>query len=344
MATTSIEWTRGDDGTPGQTWNPTVGCTKVSPGCKHCYAETMHARLTAMGQKKYAKPFRVVHPWADDLDAPLHWRKPRRVFVNSMSDLFHEDVPDEYIAAVFGVMAAAPQHTFQVLTKRAERMARWVRWLEGTAQAEASADAGHQWWRVWECLRAAKEILGDELRGAGTQSWPLPNVWIGVSVENQQYADGRIPHLLSVPAAVRFLSCEPLLAPVDLTKLRDDEVGARWNALEMGIGWVIVGGESGNGARPCALEWIGRIAEQCRGAGVPAFVKQLGACVVSEERTAPVETMAALCGATVKDYDGYRSPSGEVWAWRAGLRDKKGGDPSEWPDDLRVRQYPGVRP
>jgi protein gp37 len=326
MATSNIEWTNS-------TWNPTTGCTKISTGCKHCYAETMHARLTAMGQKKYAKPFRVVQPWADALAVPLHWREPRRVFVNSMSDLFHEDVPDEYIAAVFGVMAMAPQHTFQVLTKRAERMARWFEAIGSERAADAVValamigKLGEQW------KQGPLPVL---------PGWPLPNVWIGVSVENQEQADARIPHLLKAPAAVRFLSCEPLLAPVDLTKLRDDEVGARWNVLEMGIDWVIVGGESGANARPCALEWIERIVAECKEVDVPVFVKQLGACVVSEERTATVETMAALCGATVKDYDGYRAPSGEVWAWRAGLTDKKGGDPSEWPDDLRVREFPAV--
>jgi protein gp37 len=131
-----------------------------------------------------------------------------------------------------------------------------------------------------------------------------------------------------VPAAVRFLSCEPLLAPVDLTKLRDDEVGARWNVLEMGIGWVIVGGESGANARaPVRSNGSNASPSECKEVDVPVFVKQLGACVVSEERTATVETMAALCGATVKDYDGYRAPSGEVWAWRAGLRRQEGRRP-----------------
>ena len=186
---TKIEWTDA-------TWNPVTGCTMVSPGCDHCYAETIAHRFA--GTAAYPDGFAVtLRP--ERLDQPLRWRRPRRVFVNSMSDLFHKDVPDEYIACIWAVMALAPQHTFQVLTKRHGRM-RSLLDDDGFIQ------------RVWNemdgFLPRAKHP--DESR------WPLPNVWLGVSVEDQQRADLRIPALLDTPAAVRFLSCEPLLRPVDL--------------------------------------------------------------------------------------------------------------------------------
>jgi protein gp37 len=209
-----IEWTDA-------TWNPTVGCTKVSPGCKHCYAEVMHRRLTAMGLVKYAEPFRTVRPWEAHLEQPLRWREPRLVFVNSMSDLFHEDVPLDYLKCVFDVMVRASQHTFQVLTKRSER-----------------------------------------LRGVAAHlPWPR-NVWMGVSVESADYVD-RVLDLAHVPAAVRFLSVEPLLGPIPALPLG-------------GIHWVIAGGESGRRARPMAEEWARDIRDQCVRAKVPFFLKQLG--------------------------------------------------------------------
>ena len=212
-ANSQIEWT-------GSTWNPVTGCTKISPGCKHCYAERMARRLQAMGQPNYANGFRVtLHEQA--LDTPLRWKRPQMVFVNSMSDLFHERVPIEFIERVFDVMRRARQHTFQVLTKRSQRL------ME----------------------------LGPRLH------WPT-NVWMGVSVENRDYIS-RIDHLREAGAAVRFLSLEPLLGP-----LRDLN-------LE-GIGWVIVGGESGPGARPMQPEWVLDIREQCLETGVPFFFKQWG--------------------------------------------------------------------
>ena len=209
----SIEWTE-------MTWNPVTGCTKVSQGCKRCYAERMAKRLHAMGCERYRNGFAVtLHP--DLLDVPRKWRQPRTVFVNSMSDLFHEDIPDAYIERVFETMRACPRHTFQVLTKRAERLA----------------------------------DLGQRLR------WPA-NVWMGVSVEDSRVAD-RIGHLRSVCAALRFLSLEPLIGPLDRLDLR-------------GIDWVIVGGESGPGARPMKPEWVISILRQCRAAGVAFFFKQWG--------------------------------------------------------------------
>lgn len=210
---TSIEWTNA-------TWNPVTGCTKISPGCKHCYAERMARRLQAMGQARYRNGFRVtLQP--DVVELPLRWRKPRMIFVNSMSDLFHKDVPEEFIARCFAVMARASQHTFQILTKRPERAAAMARGLP----------------------------------------WPA-NVWMGTSVENADYA-GRIGHLESIPAAVRFLSLEPLLGPIPALPLA-------------GIHWVIVGGESGPGARRMEAAWVRDIRDQCAQCGVPFFFKQWG--------------------------------------------------------------------
>ncbi|MBI4312500.1 MAG: phage Gp37/Gp68 family protein [Chloroflexi bacterium] len=211
----SIEWTQA-------TWNPVTGCSKVSPGCKHCYAERLARRLKAMGNPRYSRGFQVtLHH--DLVDLPLKWRDPRQIFVNSMADLFHEKVPLDFIESVFVTMQLAHWHTFQILTKRAERLA--------------------------------------EL--APSLPWPT-NVWMGVSVERQDYTR-RIDHLRNVPAAVRFLSCEPLLGPLQLDLT--------------GINWVIVGGESGPGARPMNLEWASGIREQCQAAGVPYFLKQLGGVI-----------------------------------------------------------------
>lgn len=179
----NIEWTDA-------TWNPVTGCTKVSPGCDHCYAETLAERFRDTPGHYYENGFDVqLRP--EKLDQPLRWTRPRRIFVNSMSDLFHDQVPDEYIAKVFAVMARAEQHTFQLLTKRHGRM-------RSLLSDDAFPDA------------VVREL------GGGLGGWPLPNVWLGVSVENQQWADTRIPALLETPAAVRFLSMEPLLGPVDL--------------------------------------------------------------------------------------------------------------------------------
>ena len=209
----SIEWTES-------TWNPLTGCTKISPGCKHCYAERMARRLQAMGQPNYANGFELtLHEHA--LEAPLSWKKPQVVFVNSMSDLFHRDVPTEFIQQVFSVMRHASWHTFQVLTKRSERL------LELSPQIE----------------------------------WP-ENVWMGVSVETQDYAF-RIDHLRQTGARTRFLSLEPLLGPLPRLDLR-------------GINWVIVGGESGPGARPLHEEWVLEVRDQCQNARVPFFFKQWG--------------------------------------------------------------------
>jgi protein gp37 len=239
-----IEWT-------GATWNPVTGCTKVSPGCDHCYAE----RVTERFQGKGAFATVTLHP--ERLDLPLRWRKPRKVFVNSMSDLFHDDVPDEFIARVFAVMALAEQHTFQVLTKRHGRM----RSLLGSNGFQLAV------------MKAAVEISDSPCADiyADDDRWPLPNVWLGVSVESQQWADIRIPALLATPAAVRFLSCEPLLGPVYLLTRYDDYL-----IHGRPVDWVIAGGESGPGARPMQVEWVRILRDQCVRAGIPFHFKQWG--------------------------------------------------------------------
>ena len=234
-----IEWTDA-------TWNPVRGCTKISPGCKHCYAETFAERWRGVPGHPYEQGFdlRLV---PEKLEEPLRWRRPRRIFVNSMSDLFHERIPFNYIDQVFAVMQASPQHTFQVLTKRADRIARYMEGADERVQDAGSRLAAKSRW----CH--ANEDTG----------WPLANVWLGVSVEDRKYGLPRIDHLRVVPAAVRMLSVEPLLE--DLGELNLD-----------GIGWVIVGGESGPGARPMRPEWARSVRDQCVAAGVPFFFKQWG--------------------------------------------------------------------
>jgi protein gp37 len=277
---TGIQWTDA-------TWNPVRGCSRTiargasQSGCGDgtgggCYAEAMAGRFCGPGQPyeglvratpKGPRWTGVVRMVPEHLADPLRWRRPRRVFVNSMSDLFHEALTNEQIAAVFGVMAAAPQHTFQVLTKRAERMRDWFRW----ASAQRGRDA-----RVL-CSQIASELV-DGVRwdfALGERSWPLPNVWLGVSVENQAAADERIPLLLETPAAVRFLSCEPLLGPVDIKFGLGQYIDkhGNWRQGE-GVGWVIAGCESGTGARPAKVAWYRTLRDQCAAAGVPFFLKQ----------------------------------------------------------------------
>jgi protein gp37 len=214
----AIEWTDA-------TWNPVRGCTKISPGCKHCYAETFAQRFRGVPGHPYEQGFdlRLV---PEKLYEPLRWKEPRNVFVNSMSDLFHEDVPSDYIGAVAGVMQMADWHTFQVLTKRADRL---------------------------------RELLSGNLRFAAE----LRNVWWGVSVEDRRYGFPRIAELRAAPARTRFLSVEPLLEDLGEIDLE-------------GIHWVIVGGESGPGARPLDPVWVRRVRDQCVANGVPFFFKQWG--------------------------------------------------------------------
>ena len=294
---TKISWT-------GETWNPTVGCARVSEGCRNCYAE--HAAAMVNRTQGERSPYRDLikltggrrrdPQWtgrakflADRLAIPFGWQKPRRVFVDSMSDLFHADITNEQIAAVFGAMAATPRHTYQILTKRPARMVEWFRWVDGLEV--------DQW---TECHAAAialddgAEAIHRRSEEAPGRPWPLRNVWLGVSVENQAAADERIPLLLQTPAAVRFISAEPLLGPVDLV-LRGTTVkgwdedwkydtlrGVEWasprddkeDGTSPSLDWVIAGCESGAGARPCDVAWLRSLRDQCEAAGVPFFLKQ----------------------------------------------------------------------
>lgn len=257
-----IEWT-------DMTWNPTTGCEKVSTGCRGCYAEVMTRRLSAMGQKKYQGILTesgrfngTVRTHDDALRLPLSWNKPRKVFVDSMSDLFHKDVPFDFIDQVFAVMALTPQHTYQILTKRTEGA---VEYLTGcpTQRIERHLLAIHQ-----------TIPLKDRVTGYGRPKWPLPNVWIGTSVEDQAAADERIPRLLNCPAAVRFLSMEPLVGPVDL--LKEYPTGKGTVSYGAFVDWVIAGGESGPNARPVHPDWVRSIRDQCAQADIPFFFKQWG--------------------------------------------------------------------
>lgn len=286
---TGIEWTDA-------TWNPVTGCSKVSQGCKHCYAERDWARLSANpGTKYFGRDFTDVATHAAALPLPCRWTKPRRIFVNSMSDLFHESVPFEFIAAVFGVMAGASWHSFQVLTKRPQRMLDFFAWLDAHPErAEFDSASLHEKypgddWRPFLCADLASRVLPDDgegLRVAIAGEWPLPNVWLGVSVEDQAAADERVPLLLKAPAAVRFLSVEPMLSAVDLRlrrPVRDDDRQDMdgWcshitTAAGAGIHWVICGGESGPHARPMHPHWARDLRDQCAARGVPFLFKQWG--------------------------------------------------------------------
>jgi protein gp37 len=267
---TGIQWT-------DEVWNPSTGCDRISPGCDNCYALTMAKRLKAMGQAKYQTDGDprtsgpgfglAVHP--DTLDTPWSWRKPRRVFVNSMSDLFHARVPKTFAGGVWNTMALTPWHTYQILTKRPERMRRIL---------TAWADAGWYWRK-------------HDLIWCGPLPGPLPNAWLGTSIENDDYAY-RADELRATPAAVRFLSLEPLLGPLPSLDLT-------------GIGWCIIGGESGSGARGMELGWARDIIARCDAAGVPVFVKQLGAVTGRQFGAGP-----------------------------------HGADWSAWPEDLKRREFP----
>ncbi len=273
-----IEWTDA-------TWNPVTGCSVVSPGCTNCYAMKLagtrlrnHASRAGLTTKSKSGPVwngtvRFNEAW---LLQPLRWRKPRTIFVCAHGDLFHEDVPDEWIDRVFAVMGSAPQHTYQVLTKRAERMRQYL-----------------------SCRRAEtplQPIIGSGLLGYNPfnrEVLPPRNIWLGVSIERQQEADERIPHLLTTPAAVRFISAEPLLGPIDLTAYT--EIGPlsflkrhniQNNTLTNCIDWVIVGGESGAGARAMHPGWARSLREQCAAADVAFFFKQWGAWAPSTPEAA----------------------------------------------------------
>lgn len=268
-----IEWTDA-------TWNPTTGCDRVSPGCANCYALDLAARLKKMGAPAYQADgdpktsgpgfALTLHP--SRLDQPLRWTKPRRIFVNSMSDLFHPDVPDEFLDRIFAVMALAEHHTFQVLTKRPERMRAYM--LDPIPSADTEP--------LTRADVVAFEMGRDEFRGlargpmtrTGVVPWPLPNVWLGTSVENARWRT-RIDELRETPATVRFLSCEPLLGP--LSPLYRGAGPAVVGGLDLrGIGWVIAGGESGPNFRAVDLDWVRGIRDSCLDQAVPFLFKQVG--------------------------------------------------------------------
>ncbi|ACC81185.1 phage Gp37/Gp68 family protein [Nostoc punctiforme] len=297
---TNISWT-------DETINPIVGCSRISAGCQNCYASTAaaSARLQQFPQYQKVKDWNGTVEFAESaLLKPLSWKKPKRIFVCSMSDLFHENVPDQWRDRVFGIMAAAHWHIFQVLTKRPLNA---LKYFQNFNLAQRIKDAGNL-------------VCKPEL--------PLKNVWFGVTCENQEMADKRIPILLQIPAKVRFLSCEPLLEEIDLSEvfgLYEYEegkfalkVGSRW---ESSPDWVIVGGESGKDARVCHIDWVRSLTRQCQAAEVPVFVKQLGSNCI--------ESLPYIAGVPSTDYQFKTS-------------DRKGGDISEFPEDLQVRKFPDI--
>jgi protein gp37 len=394
---TGIEWTDAS-------WNPSYGCNRVSEGCRHCYAETMAARVANAAQARLRgevpltpiqEAYRQVVRWKrggrsgpadlddvalpawngkavfvpDQLALPLRWTRPRRIFVNSMSDLFHESIPFEQVAAVFGVMAACPQHTFQVLTKRPERAREFFEWLREAAEdvvagigakpPEGGGDAA-------ACVMCAEPLIEgfgpfrgplDGAWAAGIKSpWPLPNVWLGVSVEDQATADERLPFLEVLPAAVRWVSYEPALGPVDFERVPRalfDRTAAikcavygpaalNWEQAASVIAkpfvnWLVVGGESGHGARPLDVAWVRTTRDQCEAAGTPLFFKQCGANVIDSTGLGVNVEAGGWWPSGVRCHVGesFEAPR------HIQLRSRKGGDPEEWPADLRVRMFPG---
>jgi len=328
---TGIQWTHVP-GYIGDRWNPTTGCTRVSPGCEHCYAFALHdqryvvnrdhARKYAMSPATYRQalknggafpplpmapqydvPFSTVQVLDDKrLTEPLRKRQPHAFFVDSMSDLFHEDVPADFILRVWKVMRESPQHLFLILTKRPRRMqdiVQRISWATPTAEEREAGATGYQ------------PYFG------APGSAPLPNVWLGTSVENNEVAQARCEALIDTPAAVRFLSCEPLLEDISAeVQLALGAAGPRYPRSE--IDWVIVGGESGAHSRPFDLGWARALRLECQGAGVAFFMKQMGS----------KPTVTAL---DIEAGD-------PVFELR--FKHNHGGNPQEWPEDLRVREFP----
>ena len=346
-AKTGIEWT-------DSTWNPFIGCSRVSEGCRHCYAERLAGRFSAKTEGVYAGTTKTVNGlqvWTGKINRapeetllkPLHWRSPRRIFVNSMSDLFHENVPDEWIDRVFAVMALCPQHVFQVLTKRPERMLAYF-----------AHDGGFGRWAIHRGLRAKDSSRTESAKAASGHyalrfgaARNLPNVWLGVSVENQAAADERIPLLLRTPAAVRFISAEPLLGPVTLpgcngrADCKLSGVDGHSDKPLGGIDWVICGGESGPGARPMHPDWARSLRDQCVDAAVPFFFKQWGKW--GPTLAEPVRGKYTGGGIFLRP-DGVWGQQGDWWDGKAAAMDRVGKkaagallDGREWkqfPDEL----------
>lgn len=267
MSQTKIEWST-------HVWNPVTGCSPVSEGCRNCYARRMAQRLKGRCGYPSDDPFRVtLRP--ERLEEPFKWKKPRRVFVNSMGDIFHEDVPYEFLDRVFAVMGRSQHHVFLLLTKRPDRMQAYLK----AGRYEQILDIAYN-------LNFRPEGMGMGISNPKNMQW-WPNVWLGVTAENQQAADERIPILLQIPAAVRFVSCEPLLGPIDLRHIQTDVVEIDSLTGDHGVyrplagvsekklNWVIVGGETGPGARPMNPDWVRSLRDQCQAAGVPFFMKQM---------------------------------------------------------------------
>lgn len=338
MGETKIEWTN-------KTWNPVRGCSVVSEGCRNCYAMTFAARFAKEGEPFEGLAYRNssgAH-WAgkvrlieNHLNDPLRWRRPAMVFVNSMSDLFHESIPDGWIDCIFAVMAQARHHVFQILTKRPERMRDYMLRLQAVADEHAPKTVEKRFTptQVLNLRMLAGSIRPGGIFGTSFDApWPLPNVHLGTSVEDQKTADERIPLLLQTPAAVRWISAEPLLGPVELGAAVGRKHGSEYHdkygpctcAREARLDWVVVGGESGPKARDMDIAWALSIVAQCKAAGVPVFMKQMGArpifhTIIRDEQKLPTR----------------------VEGGRFNFKDKKGGDINEWPEDLRVREFPRV--
>jgi len=389
MAETAIEWARNADGSRGCTWNPTRGCRRVDRGCKHCYAERLAGfRLSGEGMPYEGlvtlkrKGSTVEPSWTGDarlieglLDQPLRWRKPRTIFVDSMSDLFFEPITDTEIARVFGVMAQATWHTFQVLTRRIGR----ARTLLDTFTHDSVFSALHAAPAGAPPVVAADVKRRQARRWPAAQTagwpwlWPLPNVWLGTSVIDQETADERVAELVHTKAAVRFVSYEPALGPVSIRKSLERALGAGGWGPKPPIDWMIVGGESGPRelAEPFDIRWMADITAECRALGILVFTKQLGtnpydgfalcnACGHARNEHAP--QLPAPCWNGVPEE--VRMPRAITRGWveamnqRPGckclgfvgthadlkLKHHKGADLLEWPSGLAVRETPRLTP
>ena len=321
---TSIQWT-------SSSWSIVRGCSRVSEGCTRCYAERIVARFSKPGMygHGFAKMTAGGPRWTGkvelvekELRTPLRWKKPRKIFTSSTSDIFHEALPDDDITRIFAVMALADRHTFQVLSKRAARMREWFWKITPERFSDVAGELVQK--------LGLPPIHGNLSRSV---SWPLKNVWLGVSVEDQATADERLPELTETPAAVRFVSYEPALEHVN------------FRSYLHRVNMVIIGGESGPRARGFDLAWARSAIEQCRAAGTSAFVKQLGARPYDTdyEGARKRDKVLAVRHGTSLEPEGWTrvvSDRGDEMIRYIRLKDKKGGDPMEWDDDLRVREFP----
>jgi protein gp37 len=354
---TTIEWTDA-------TWNPILGCSRVSEGCRHCYAETIAGRFGAGKETVYSGLTQIVngrHVWTGQIKEtkqllqPLSWRKPKRVFVNSMSDLFHENVTDEQRDRIFAVMALCPQHTFQVLTKRPARMKDYCGDDAFMARLARATD------EVAKSLGGRATIIIHQIDD-GFRGITLPNVWLGVSVENQAAADERILLLLQTPAAVRFISAEPLLGPIRLDEMecRDEDCRYLLNALKgtaevldsdsmdiiaddpenPKLDWVICGGESGPGARPMYPDWPRSLRDQCAAAGVAFFFKQNGEWRQREASDSDLQPRIRFTDARQNGQRLGSDGGNDVWMQRVG---KKVAGAGALLDGVEHKQFPKGR-